>query len=249
MPPTNTYVISYHTLRQLIGILGIALPFLCWGVNGFVNENNLLNNPAFVNKDFSSEYTAGANLKSSISHFYYTAAGPLFTGILITLAIFLFCYQGHSKKKDQDKLTWLSDGLLSKSAAVCALLIVVFPTGSDQRITDNIHIFVASDVAGTLHLVFAALFFVAMSVFCIVNFRRKADKTFIKNPEGRIYLVCGLGILLMLVILFVNMLMADANEPSTRLVFWLETVMLFLFGFAWLVKGKATVTEYVLNKL
>lgn len=109
--------------------------------------------------------------------------------------------------------------------------------------------FVSSDAAGTLHLIFAALFFVAMAVFCIVNFRRTANKGFIKNPEGRVYLFCGLGILVMLLILFVNMLMADADEPSTNLVFWMETIMLFLFGFAWLVKGKAAVTEYVLNKL
>ncbi len=250
MASTNTYVISYHTLRQLIGILGIALPFLCLGVNGFVNENNLLNNPAFVNKDFSCEYEAGANLKSSISHFYYTAAGPLFTGVLITLAIFLFCYQGHAKKKTKDKFAWLSDGLLSKFAAVCALLIVIFPTGSDKKITDNIHIFVSSDAAGTLHLVFAALFFVAMSVFCIVNFRRKDDKTLRHDAEGKIYLSCGLGILAMLLILLVNMLMADANKPSTgSFVFWMETSMLILFGIAWLVKGKAAVTEFVLNKL
>lgn len=249
MSSTNNYVISYHTLRQLIGILGIALPFLCWGVNGFVNEYDLLNNPAFVNTEFSSEYTADANLKSSISHFYYTTAGPLFTGILITLAIFLFCYQGHSKKEAQDKFAWLTDGLLSKIAATCALLIVVFPTGSDKPITDNIHIFVSSDAAGTLHLIFAALFFVTMAVFCIVNFRRNTDKTFIKNPEGRVYLFCGFGILVMLLILFVNMLKEDADEPSTSLVFWMETVMLFLFGFAWLVKGKAALTEFVLNKM
>jgi len=250
MTPTNTYVISYHTLRQLIGILGIALPFLCWGVNGFVNENDLLNNPAFVNKDFSSEYTAGANLKSSISHFYYTTAGPLFTGILITLAIFLFCYQGHSKKEAQDKFAWLSDGLLSRFAATCALLIVVFPTGSDEKFTDNIHIFVSSDAAGTLHLIFAALFFVAMSVFCIVNFRRNDDKTLRKDAEGKIYLYCGLGILALLIMLLVNMLMEDPNQPATgSFVFWMETCMLILFGTAWLVKGKAAVTEFVLNKL
>lgn len=248
-PSTNSYVISYHTLRQLIGILGIALPFLCWGVNGFVNKNNLLNNAAFVNKEFSSEYTAGASLKSSISHFYYTAAGPLFTGILITLAIFLFCYQGHSKKKTKDKFAWITDTGLSRFAAICALLIVVFPTGSEKRITDNIHIFVSSDAAGTLHLIFAALFFMAMSVFCIVNFRRNDDKTFIRTPEGKIYLFCGLGILAMLLILFVNMLMKDADKPSTgSFVFWMETIMLILFGIAWLVKGKAVVTEFVLKK-
>ncbi len=107
MPPTNTYVISYHTLRQLIGILGIALPFLCWGVNGFVNENDLLNNAAFVNKDYSCHYEAGANLKSSISHFYYTTAGPLFTGILIHWLFFSFAIRAIPKRKQRTSLPGL----------------------------------------------------------------------------------------------------------------------------------------------
>ncbi|MBN9352200.1 MAG: hypothetical protein J0H55_16090 [Chitinophagaceae bacterium] len=88
----DSYLISYHALRRLIGILGILLPFLCWGVNAFVNYLNLLNNPGLVDISQSQVYEAGADLKSSVSHFYYTTAGPMFTGILITVSIFLFCY-------------------------------------------------------------------------------------------------------------------------------------------------------------
>lgn len=248
MASTNTYVISYHALRRLIGILGIALPFLCWGINAFVNHYDLLNNPAFVNAAYSSPYTAGVHLKSSISHFYYTAAGPLFTGVLITLAIFLVCYQGHAKKEGKDKFAWLTDGLLSKVAAVCALLIVILPTGSSEPITDNIHIYVSSDAAGTMHLVFAALFFIAMSVFCVINFRRDGNNGFIKNAEGNIYLFCGIGILVLLLVLLINML-TGADSPGSSFVFWMEAAMLVLFGLAWLVKGKSVVTEYVLEKL
>jgi hypothetical protein len=248
MASSNTYVISYHALRRLIGILGIALPFLCWGINAFVNHYDLLNNPAFVNPEYSSAYTTGVSLKSSISHFYYTAAGPLFTGVLITLAIFLFCYKGHAKNEDKDKVAWLTDGLLSKAAAVCALLIVVLPTGSSEPITDNIHIYVSSDAAGTMHLVFAALFFIAMSVFCIINFRRNGNNGFIKNAEGNIYLFCGIGILMLLLILFIDMLTVSTRSGSS-FVFWMEAAMLVLFGLAWLVKGKSVVTEYVIDKL
>lgn len=247
MASTNNYVISYHALRQLIGILGIALPFMCWGVNTFVNHIDLLNNPAFVNAEYSSTYSAGANLKSSISHFYYTAAGPLFTGVLITLAIFLFCYKGHEKNKDKDKFAWLSDGLLSKMAACCALLIVILPTGSAKPITDNIHIYVSSDGAGLMHLLFAGSFFVIMSVFCIINFRRDGENGFITNPEGKTYLICGIGILMLLAILLFSMV--GDWKTGGSFVFWMEAAMLFLFGLAWLVKGKSVVTEYVLEKL
>ncbi|MCZ8216416.1 MAG: hypothetical protein O9262_09280, partial [Cyclobacteriaceae bacterium] len=110
------------------------------------------------------------------------------------------------------------------------------------------HIFVSSDAAGTGHLIFAALFFVTMSVFCIVNFRRDGDKPLRKDAEGKIYMLCGIGILLVLITLLINMLLEDPNQPSTgSFVFWMETLMLFLFGLAWLVKGKSVVTEFMLK--
>jgi hypothetical protein len=69
------------------------------------------------------------------------------------------------------------------------------------------------------------------------------------DSEGKIYLTCGLGILAMLILL-VKMLIQDHSQLTTgSLVFWMETIMLVLFGIAWLVKGKAAITEFVLNKL
>ena len=250
MPP-NSYVISYHALRQLIGILGIALPFLCWGTNAFVNHYDLLNDPLFVDARYSQPYQAGVNLKASISHFYYTAAGPLFTGILITVSIFLFCYKGHEQKPQDDRYAWLTDTRLAMLAACSALGIVVFPTGSDQPITDNIHIFVSSTIAGALHLAFAALFFSAIAVLCLVNFRRKPGKVFIKNAEGTLYLICGWGMLACLAVLALFGFTPLGVQPwvAYPLVYILEAVMLVLFGTAWLVKGKSRPTEFVLNKI
>lgn len=247
----DTSVISYKALRQLIGILGMALPLLCWGVNAFVNNFELLSNPLFVDSSQTLAYTPDGSLKSSISHFYYTAAGPLFTGILISVAIFLFCYKGYPLKQEDDRFAWLTDNRVANFAALCALGIVTFPTGSEKLIKDNIHIFVASSVAGAIHLTFAALFFGAISVMCIVNFRRHPGKAFINTPEGTLYLVCGWGMLLCLA-----MLAAVGFTPLHALpwipdsfVYIMETVMLALFGVAWLVKGKSKPTEYLKSKL
>ena len=190
----NIYLISYRTLRQLIGVLGILLPFLCWGANALVNHLDLLNNPHFIDKSQTKTYIAGADLKASISHFYYTTAGPLFTGILITVAIFLFCYSGYPEKKKDDRFPWLTDKRITAFAACCALGIVVFPTDSPQKITDNIHIFVSSKMAGTFHLSFATLFFLSMAVMSIINFRRHPGKQLITDAEGKLYLTCGWGI-------------------------------------------------------
>lgn len=245
----SSYVISYHAIRKLIGILGLALPFLCLGINAVVNGLDLLNDPRFVDDDQSLPYLAGANLKSSISHYYYTAAGPVFTGILITVSIFLFCYKGYPVQKDKDYWYWLTDNRLATFAAICALGIVALPTGSTEPIVDNIHIYVASKIAGVVHLSFAAFFFLAMSVFCIINFRRHPDepKKLKSDREGKLYLTCGIGMLVSLLLLAIYSFssLGDATWVPYWFVYLMETIMLIFFAVAWLVKGR---TIPALNK-
>lgn len=246
----NNHLISYRTLRQLIGVLGILLPFLCWGVNALVNRLGLLNNPLLVNTEVSAVYTPGADLKSSISHFYYTAAGPLFTGILITVAIFLFCYTGYPMKKTDDRFAWLTDRRLAAFAASFALGIVFFPTGSTTKIKDNIHTYVSSEQAGNLHFGFAALFFLAMSLMSLINFRRLPQKKMLRDAEGKVYLICGWGMLCCLLLLFVSVFINNSGDWLWgRFIYIMEVIMLLLFGIAWLVKGKSIPTEFILQKL
>ena len=96
MNPTQvSQVISFRALRNLIGLLGMLLPWACWLANVVVNRFNLLNNKKLALLGSVGTYEPGDDLKSSISHFYYTAAGPLFIGILVTVSIFLFCYRGY----------------------------------------------------------------------------------------------------------------------------------------------------------
>lgn len=249
----NNYVISYFSLRKLIGNLAIFLPVMCWGANAVVNNFDLLNNPYLVDESQSETYLAAGNLKSSVSHFYYTAAGPLFVGISITVSIFLFCYIGYKPDKVHDRFSWLTDNRITSFAAVCLLLVIIFPTGSDTKITDNVHIFVSSKVAGGLHLFCAALFFLSMAVLSIINFRRHPNKVLIKDTEGVLYLICGWGIVGCLVILgFILIVSKHAPQYFTWLpycfVFIMEMIMLILFGTAWLIKGKSKPTESMLRK-
>lgn len=245
----DDFLISYLTLRRLIGYLGILLPFLCWGVNTLFNHIDLMNNPIFVDKDQSAVYRAGADLKSSISHFYYTTAGPLFIGIMTTVAIFLFCYKGY-REKEEDRFPWLTDKLVTTFAACCALGIVVFPTDSAGLITDNLYIFVTAELIGKLHLVMAAAFFFSMALMSIVNFRRQPGKRLLNNAEGRLYLICGWGIVSCLLILLVKFLLADDKEWLWgHFVYILEVCMLLFFGVSWLVKGKNIVTGFLLKKI
>ncbi|MCO6498510.1 MAG: hypothetical protein J5I50_12705 [Chitinophagaceae bacterium] len=246
----RNFLISYKTLRQLIGVLGILLPFLCWGVNVLINRLGLLTNPLFIDKSQTLPYKAGTDLKDSISFFYYTTSGPLYVGILVTVAIFLFCYFGYPMNKTDDRFAWLTDRRVATFAACCALGLVIFPTNSVQKITDNIHIFVVGPLIGRIHLVFAALFFISMAVMSIINFRRMPGKKLLNNREGILYLVCGWGIILCLLLLVVYGLSADGDKWLWgKPVYVLEVLMVGFFGTAWLVKGKSVPTEFILKKL
>jgi hypothetical protein len=248
---TDPGIISFRALRQLIGILGMALPFACWGVNAVVNHFELLTNPLLIDEFQTQPYVPDGDLKSSISHFYYTAAGPLFTGILVTVGIFLLCYRGYKPDPDKDRFSWLTDRLLATLAGMFLLVVVVFPTDSDEIITDNIHIFVSSTVAGSVHLIFAALFFVVMAVMAIVNFRRDGANRLINNREGKLYLICGWGMLVCLLVLLVAML-GDWEKKGWVpyfFVFGMEAIMLVLFGTAWLTKGKSQATQFLLERI
>ncbi|MCZ2458445.1 MAG: hypothetical protein LC128_02370 [Chitinophagales bacterium] len=246
----NDYLISYHSLRQLIGILGILLPFLCWAINTFVNHIGLLDNPWFVDKNQTAVYVAGPDLKPSISHFYYTVSGPLFTGILITVSVFLFCYTGYPKNEEEDRWAWLTDKKITAFAACCALGIVIFPTDSAQKITDNIYIFVSSGKIGRLHLTFAVLFFLSMAVMSIINFRRHPGKKLLSDEKGKLYLICGWGIIGCILLLSVyNFSPSGSKWLWGKFVYIMEVVMLIFFGIAWLTKGKSFPTEYILKRL
>lgn len=65
---TNSTTISYFKLRQLIGILGILLPF------------------ALI--------IFGGNLQPSLSHYYYSFSHSIFIGTLAALSTFLITYKG-----------------------------------------------------------------------------------------------------------------------------------------------------------
>ncbi|NJM93934.1 MAG: hypothetical protein HC842_04040, partial [Cytophagales bacterium] len=84
--------------------MGIALPALLWAINGF-------------------------RLEPSISHYFYTAASPVFTGVLIAFGLFLFTYRG--SPNDQDTARWDSQNRLTNVAGFLALFTALVPTKAE----------------------------------------------------------------------------------------------------------------------
>ncbi len=106
----NDQIISYYTLRVLIGAAGILLPFL------------LLLAKAIAESSYSIEY--------SISDYYdNSSAGDIFVGILFALSFFLFSYKGYDK----------TDRRTAIVASISALGVALFPTTSKNTTIHQLH--------------------------------------------------------------------------------------------------------------
>ena len=242
-------VITYLKIRLFIGLIGVLLPFVLWLGNTFLNSINIFNNTNWIK--FKGVYEPETNLKYSISHFYYSTVGEIFTAALCAVALFLFCYRGYPKPSYGKYHFIPGDNFMANLAAALALFVVVFPTSSEE-IKDNVRLYISSESAGYIHYAAASLFFLSLAIFSFVNFRRtKHPEDFGKMKSHPIYKYCGIVILGSMIVLFsifiLDKMKLDVSWTQTyNITFWLETIMLLAFGISWIVKGK--IDQQVMNK-
>lgn len=106
----NQQVISYFRLRQLIGMLGIALPLLMVLFNYLAQKN--------------------WTIEFSISDYYDNgSSGYVFVGVLFVLGFFLLAYKGYEKV----------DGRAADVGCVAALGVALFPTTSKNYTVHVMH--------------------------------------------------------------------------------------------------------------
>lgn len=223
-PGNDPSIISFRTMRRMIGFLGISLPVILfsWSVI-FTSEHFLLD---------------------SISSYYHTFARDIFVGILCAVSFFMFAYHGY------DKLDFITFKIAGLSAAGIAL----FPAFIKSPMNPYIYIAPnANGVTNAFHFIFAGIFFSTLAFVSLFLFT-KTDKNKKDGPKGEpksggikkrkkirngIFIVCGSIILFCILCMFVLGILPDSSaffgyEP----VFWVETVSLFSFGISWLVKGE-----------
>lgn len=164
-------------------------------------------------------------LRDSISSYYHSPeVRDLFVGVLCAIAFFLSAYNGYDRK----------DRIASGMACAFALGVAFFPTTPDGA---------EKSAIGKWHLVFAALFFIVLTVFALFLFRsfdEKKGKTPEKVNRNLVYLTCGLFMAASLVIIMAYMLWLEGRWAwldRLRPVLLFESVALSAFGFSWLVKG------------
>lgn len=211
--------LSYLALRQWLGILGIALPILLWVFNGF-------------------------ELKSSISHFYYSSSSVLFTGFMLTFGIFLIFYPGRDDKSDK-----VSDKWVTTIGGIGAILAALIPTAYYSKCKNPFEYSIElsnfcelnevttqymhnNDILGDIHFFGAAIFLILMGYMSFARFT-KGNTT----PKMKIfYKSCAILIWIPLVALGIKF--AFNLYLTEHIVFICECLSLVFFGMAWLVKGK-----------
>lgn len=207
----NFLVIHYLTLRKAVGWLGVSLPA------AMVLGNFLLQDCT--------------RLQDTISHYYYTATGDLFVGILCGVALFLLSYKGYD----------MIDHIATSLAGVFAIGIALFPTNDNSADSCAVFHVPYNQLSNAVHYASAACFFIILACVSLFLFTKsKEQKTKEKKIRNKIYRTCG-------VVIFITVALIALYEfgeaglsffEKYKPVFWLEWVALFAFGMSWLVKGE-----------
>lgn len=223
---TQNLTISYLGIRKAIGVLGIALPFLLAGgtlLSGSCNE-----------------------LLDSVSAYYHTNMRNIFVGVLSAIALFFYCYRGYDT---YDFISW-------KLAGTFALGIALFPAeaiSSLDQLNDNqirgafnsceLPSVLDRPWVDTLHLIFAALFFLTLIYISWFLFTKSSQEIIVgqKAKRNRVFRVTAIVMLVCILLIAVYMLwlrgkygFLDHLDP----IYWLETIGLVAFGIAWITKGQ-----------
>lgn len=220
-PSTNPAVLSYYTMRRMVGLLAMTLPFALAGgaiFAGLFGPSQSLPHPL---------------LQRTISDYYFTSMRDLYVGGLCAIAGFLASSRGYD----------LHDEVAGYLAGFCAVGVAFFPSFnprggpySDWELT-----------AGFVHTGFAALMYLVLAYMCIFRFRKSAPGRHLtqrKRHRNRVYQGAGL-VMLGCMFLMVGLTLRSVSErrhPSHWL-FWCETMALVAFGVAWLTKGEGMLRD------
>jgi hypothetical protein len=204
-------VVSYLTLRQMIGWVGLLMPLT-------VRLGALL--------------FEGIRSTNSISAYYYTGMRDVFVSTLVLVGALLSCYRTPARRDNWVAVVAgvaaVGIGLFPMEPIYAAEILRRYPEMAEAKCYIN---------RGLLgfHFLFVTTFF-ALS-FISVYFRFSAftpeNPTKQKLIRNKIYKVCGAAML----VAFVTIgFLALFNKGGS--VFWPETLAVVAFAAAWLVKGQ-----------
>jgi hypothetical protein len=217
----NELVLSYTTMRNLIGFSGMLLPLV---LMLFTKEAN------------------GMFVEPSISDYYYTKNGDILVVLLSVLGVFLITYNGYDWK--EKVLTTLAAFCAIGVAFSPTGSVNTDPNSVHTTINFGGHIihFVFAAVF------FISLAIVTLAYFPKTDSPKtiKPDgKKTAKSKRNMVYRICGWTMIVSVVLLLVYFLLLDAwyNKNDFPVVFLLETIAVEAFGISWLTKGETLLPD------
>jgi len=171
------------------------------------------------------------DLLPSISAYYHTSSRNLFVGMICALGFCFLSYKGYSR----------FDSNAANIAAVCAIGVAFVPTSIAVGESPCLPVD-GSTAREIIHVSFAAILFLTLSVFSIKIFtHREPDSTPISARKLFLYRFYGFTILGALTIIAIHIIFLSKQFPHLKTykpIFWLETVCLVSFGCSWLLKSE-----------
>lgn len=212
----NELVVSYLTLRRMIGWIGLLMP-LAVRLGAFVFE--------------------GIRTTDSISAYYYTGMRDVFVSTLVLVGILLTCYRTRSIADNIvsiiSGIAAIGIGLFPLDPTFAAEVLQKFPDMAGEKC------YVNRGILG-YHAFFVVAFFLLS--FYMVYFRFSAftpeSPTRQKRIRNSIYRWCGLA---MTAAFAAIGFLAVFNKGAS--IFWPETLAVAAFAFAWLVKGRVILQD------
>ena len=213
---------NQNTLRKVVGLSGMLLPVLLY---------------LFLLVD-----TGFTKPMPSISHYYLTRANPVFIIVVSLMAVFLIIYKG------KDRI----DFILSVIAGCGALLLLLFPTnnlsveGCRECVVTTLR---ESAFRPVFHLLSAAVFLLSLAGMALFLFTRsaapKGRENKAKKQRNLVYRICGYTIIGALAVMVLGFKLPAFGPfyDANNLTFWMETVAVEAFGFAWFVKGNTILRD------
>lgn len=170
---------------------------------------------------------SSAVFQESISDYHGTIMRGVFVGVLFAIGVFLFSYEGYEPSDDKKRYE-PSDSLAGNLACVFALGVALFPITS------------GSNLVRTIHFVSATAMFLTLSYFSLYLFTKTGGTlTPKKKTRNKVYVACGVFILACIGgIAIYSWLLQDTSIAAINPIFWLESLALWAFGWAWFVKGE-----------
>jgi hypothetical protein len=168
-------------------------------------------------------------LLASVSSYYYSDMRNVFVGSLCAVGVFLVCYRYRQ---------W--DDVFATLAGACAIGVALCP----PKPSDASRL---AAVAGVLHIVFAALFLVAMALMCWFLFTRSdrpaGQRPAAKNARNLVYRVCAVAIVVFTALAALSSLASQSFVDTVHPLFWCEALATFAFGAAWFIKGQTLLRD------